>query len=427
MFENGSLLRRRKRFKLHKPDKELLKSELQALASAMPPPLPPPPPPPPPSHSESSTVVDTSPACHGNGLSLANLHRLRDDLLRWEMQERRMMAVSASSNPAEFPGTGGFGRFDTAVGLTTAAAAPAVSVATEAVAGYYLLSPEVRQRLAGTDGTNEILRTYEAAALLHSASWNFSGFPVSSSYVSQLPYLHQTSRQTLSTTRETTRDERRLPNDRALENGTAVIASGRENDVFIGESAYEIGYRDKFTEEDPLSSSSSSSSSSRLNLYRSIVTTSPPTSPTSPNSPASKSYRHLSPISNLVMEVERTLPNREDTTATVVLTGNTTIPSIEKRAKKPFTIENIIAPDDNNEIGSGDSNGGGRRGGAGAGVADTDVSVGDGSDETASRLSHESLVKKSSLLVAVPRPLYAGYSMSVATAAVQRPSYGTAT
>ena len=69
MFENGSLLRRRKRFKLHKPDKELLKSELQALASAMPPPRPDP-------------ASSTSPSEASNGLSAANLHRLREDLLR---------------------------------------------------------------------------------------------------------------------------------------------------------------------------------------------------------------------------------------------------------------------------------------------------------------------------------------------------------
>ncbi|KAJ8872156.1 hypothetical protein PR048_025758 [Dryococelus australis] len=60
MFENGSLLRRRKRFKLLKTDKDRLESELAALANinrfmfAPPPPpaepvpaLPPPPPPPP--------------------------------------------------------------------------------------------------------------------------------------------------------------------------------------------------------------------------------------------------------------------------------------------------------------------------------------------------------------------------------------------
>ncbi|KAG5309330.1 FD4 protein, partial [Acromyrmex insinuator] len=257
----------------------------------------------------------------------------------------------------------------------------------------------LKQRLAGgaTDGSNEILRTYEAAALLHSAaSWNFSGFPaVSPSYaVSQLPYIQQTtaSRQTIHPTREI-RDERRLSSDRALENG--IAATGRESEtIFTGENTYEItGYnRDKLTEEEPLSSSSSSSSSSRINLYRNTALTtasSPPTSPTSPNSLTSKSsYRHLSPISSLAVEVERTqLPsNREDQ---VVLITNT-----EKRVKKPFTIENIIAPDDNNE--------------------------------GTSRLTEvESIAKKSSLLV--PRPLYAGYSMSIATTGVQRPSYGTAT
>lgn len=419
MFENGSLLRRRKRFKLHKPDKELLKSELQALASAMPPPLPPPPPPPPPQpqpqHSEPVTstggIVDASGTCPGNGLSLANLHRLRDDLLRWEIQERRMM-VATASNHGDFAGAAGFGRFDGTAGL------PAGPTAPEAVtAGYYLLSPEVRQRLAGgaTDGGNEILRTYEAAALLHSAaSWNFPGFPtVSPSYaVSQLPYIQQTtaSRQAI----HPTRDERRLSSDRAMENGPVITATtGRESEtVFTGENTYEItGYnRDKLTEEEPLSSSSSSSSSSRLNLYRSTALTtasSPPTSPTSPNSLASKSsYRHLSPISSLAVEVERTqLPsNREDQ---VVLTAANT----EKRVKKPFTIENIIAPDDNNE-GSGD-------GGSGVGIG-----IGTGDEET-SRLTDEPIAKKSSLLM--PRPLYAGYSMSIATTGVQRPSYGTAT
>lgn len=330
------------------------------------------------------------------------------------------MMVTTVSNHGDFAGAAGFGRFDTgATGL------PAGPTAPEAVtAGYYLLSPEVRQRLAGgaTDGGNEILRTYEAAALLHSAaSWNFSGFPaVSPSYaVSQLPYIQQTtvSRQAIHPTREM-RDERRLSSDRALENGTVITATtGRDSEtVFTGENTYEItSYnRDKLAEEEPLSSSSSSSSSSRLNLYRSTALTtpsSPPTSPTSPNSLASKSsYRHLSPISSLAVKVERTqLPcsNREDQ---VVLTTAST----EKRVKKPFTIENIIAPDDNNE-GSGD--GGGSGGSVGVGVGT--------SDEDASRLTDEPIAKKSSLLA--PRPLYAGYSMSIATTGVQRPSYGTAT
>ncbi|XP_072754284.1 uncharacterized protein [Anoplolepis gracilipes] len=433
MFENGSLLRRRKRFKLHKPDKELLKSELQALASAMPPPLPPPPPPPQPQpqpqpHAEQQPVASTGgivgdtgaggATCPGNGLSLANLHRLRDDLLRWEMQERRMMVA----NHGDFASAASFGRFgDGTSGL------PAGPTAPEAVtAGYYLLSPEVRQRLTGgADGGNEILRTYEAAALLHSAaSWNFPGFPtVSPSYaVSQLPYLQQATvsrSQAIHPVTREIRDERR--GERTLENGPVMVATtGRDNDpVFAGENAYEItGYnRDKLAEEEPLSSPSSSSSSSRMNLYRGVVpvaASSPPTSPISPTSHASKSssssYRHLSPVSSLVVEVERTqLPSgREDPVAATVLltTANT-----EKRVKKPFTIENIIAPDDNNE-----SNG------DGGGVA---VNTGVGDEERASRLPNESIPKKSSLLV--PRPLYAGYTMSIATTGVQRPSYGTAT
>lgn len=334
------------------------------------------------------------------------------------------------ANHGDFAGAAGFGRFDSASGLPAGPAAP------EAVtAGYYLLSPEVRQRLTGgADGGNEILRTYEAAALLHSAaSWNFPGFPtVAPSYaVSQLPYLQQTAVNRSPTIHPVTReirDENRR-GDRALENGPGIAAAtGRgDSEVFAGESAYEItGYnRDKLAEEEPLSSPSSSSSSSRINLYRSVVAPvaatpiSPPTSPISPNSHASKSsssYRHLSPISSLVVEVERAqLPSgREDpVAATVLLTtsSNTT----ERRLKKPFTIENIIAPDDdgNNEGNNGDGGGGGG------------VGVNAGDEEVASRLPDESIAKKSSLLV--PRPLYAGYTMSIATAGVQRPSYGTAT
>lgn len=148
MFENGSLLRRRKRFKLHKPDKELLKSELQALASAMPPP-----------HSESSPVLSINPSVQTSSLTVANLHRLRDDLLRWELQERRLTMTSSGN---------------TSPGFSTP----------EAGSSYYLLSPEVRQRLAGTD---EILRGYENN-LLQPGNWSFPGFQVSP-YVSQLSYF----------------------------------------------------------------------------------------------------------------------------------------------------------------------------------------------------------------------------------------------
>ncbi|XP_076243341.1 uncharacterized protein LOC143184767 [Calliopsis andreniformis] len=148
MFENGSLLRRRKRFKLHKPDKELLKSELQALASAMPPP-----------HSESSPVLSISPSAQSSSLTVANLHRIRDDLLRWELQERRLTMATSDNSSSGFPSA-------------------------EAASSYYLLSPEARQRLTGTD---EILRGYESN-LLQTGNWSFPGFQVSP-YVSQLSYF----------------------------------------------------------------------------------------------------------------------------------------------------------------------------------------------------------------------------------------------
>ncbi|KAG7210280.1 hypothetical protein KM043_011824 [Ampulex compressa] len=297
MFENGSLLRRRKRFKLHKPDKELLKSELQALASAMPPP-------------ETSSVNAGSSATSNGGLSVANLHRLRDDLMRWEMQERRMMVGTGPS------------------GFTGLEAGP------EAVAGYYLLSPEVRQRLAGAEGSNEILRTYEAA-LLHSGSWSFSGFPVAP-YVSQLSYLQQ--------------PRQGLPCEPAV---------AREPDFSSREPTYELPYRDKLLEEE----APSSSSTSTTGIYAAIG--SPPDSPNS-----SRTYARLA-------------RNEHGSV------GQTTSLSKAKRAKKPFTIENIIAPDDDEDK---------RADGA---------------------------ARKTALLV--PRPLYAGYSLPVGAANVQRPSYGAAT
>lgn len=68
MFENGSLLRRRKRFKLHKTDKDVLKEELAALANfnrfflagggTEMPPSPPPPPPPPPAPQRTELPIE---------------------------------------------------------------------------------------------------------------------------------------------------------------------------------------------------------------------------------------------------------------------------------------------------------------------------------------------------------------------------------
>ncbi|XP_047361505.1 defective pharyngeal development protein 4-like [Vespa velutina] len=387
MFENGSLLRRRKRFKLHKPDKELLKSELQALASAMPPPC-----------SDQSPVnnVNTSPTSSttGTGINVASLHRLRDDLLRWEMEERRMMITSASSGTnAAFPN----GSSPSPSGF---------EANNEAVAGYYLLSPEVRQRLTSTEGSNEILRTYEAA-LLQSGTWNFSTFPVSP-YVSQLSYLQQTTGQLQPSNTAESPDTRRLCTRSSLPG----LDVRENNERFLSENnnLYELGYRDNVNEDESLSSSSRISA-----IYGSIITAPPsPTSSMSPGSPISKSYRHnnnrsspvlsitTDPITNLTTDrvtSQTSSPNNRDPIVNLTSTiNNTSLSSslgIGKKTKKPFTIENIIAPDENELI-------------------------------EPKTVSLESTTKKSPLLA--PRPLYAaGYPLPVASSAIQRHSYGTAT
>ncbi|XP_034190455.1 uncharacterized protein LOC117608860 [Osmia lignaria lignaria] len=271
MFENGSLLRRRKRFKLHKPDKELLKSELQALASAMPPPP----------HSESSPVIAINPSAQTNGLTVANLHRLRDDLLRWELHERRLGMTSGGNSSPGFS-------------------------APEAGSSYYLLSPEVRQRLAGTD---EILRGYENN-LLQTGSWSFPGFQVSP-YVSQLSYF-QTD----------------IPDSRQICPG-----------------ATETSISDK-TESRPFLDTGGRSSNSE-------------------------------PDGKL----------RSSSILEAGISSQTSIqPEQQKKKKKPFTIENIIAPDDQQMSGNME-------------------------DE-----------KRGHLLV--PRPLYAGFPFGLSTAKVP---YETAT
>ncbi|KAI4486582.1 hypothetical protein M0804_005952 [Polistes exclamans] len=387
MFENGSLLRRRKRFKLHKPDKELLKSELQALASAMPPPC-----------SDQSPVnnVSNSPTSSttGTGLNVASLHRLRDDLLRWEMEERRMMISSAGSGSnAGFPN----GSSPSPSGF---------DANNEAVAGYYLLSPEVRQRLTSTESSNEILRTYEAA-LLQSGTWNFSAFPVSP-YVSQLSYLQQTTGQLQPSNTESP-DARRLCTRTSLPG--LDVRENNERFLADNNNPYELGYRDNVNEDESLSSSSRISA-----IYGSIVTAPPsPTSSISPGSPISKNYRannRSSPllsittdqITNLttdhVTTSQASSPNNRDPIVNLTSTiNNTSLSSslgIGKKTKKPFTIENIIAPDENELT------------------------------EPKSVSSLDSTTKKSPLLA--PRPLYAaGYPLPVATSAIQRHSYGAAT
>lgn len=270
MFENGSLLRRRKRFKLHKPDKELLKSELQALASAMPPP-----------HSESSPVLSINPnAQTSSTLTVANLHRLRDDLLRWELQERRLTMTSS----------GGSG----SPGFTTP----------ETSSGYYLLSPEVRQRLAGTD---EILRGSYESNLLQTGSWSsFPGFQVSP-YVSQLSYF-----------------QTEIPDSRQICAGAADKADSR---IF------------------PLE-----------NTTRGCAT----------------------PLESSDGKVVR-CPATTNLEPGISCSQTSIQPEQKKKKKKPFTIENIIAPDDEQ------------------------ISSNSEGDEKRSSSGH----------LLVPRPLYAGFSFGL--------------
>ncbi|XP_063991128.1 forkhead box protein C2-A-like [Diachasmimorpha longicaudata] len=307
MFENGSLLRRRKRFKLHKPDKELLKSELQALASSMPPP-----------HSEPSGVA--SPVTTSTGsLNAANLHRLREDLLRWEMQERRMMVATTSAST-------GFG----------------LEAAQEAPSSYYLLSAEARQRL--TSGVipdpSEVNRPYDTS-LLPNGSWSFSNF--NGTYMTHLPAYLQSSRQSLLSSE--------MSDSRAI---CSRISSIEGNTSTVGSrDAYDI-YRDRLYDEEH-------SPTLPSKVYR------PPDiifgSSSSPR--LSPSYADGTDVAGIDQRTPtRTSPSLE---ATVLPLPHQT--NSHKKAKKPFTIENIIAPDDDEHR----------------------------SSETA---------------LLIPRPLYAGYSMT---------------
>lgn len=406
MFENGSLLRRRKRFKLHKPDKELLKSELQAFASAMPPPP----------HSEpaGSGCGSSASSSSSGGLSAANLHRLREDLLRWEMQERRMMVAAASTTGAGF--------------------AMEASAGPEAAPGYYLLSAEARQRLAGSlgDGTDLAASPYEAAALLQTGSWAFSGFN-SSAYMSHLPTYLQTSsaRQSAILAADLSDGSaaahlcnRRLPTsigdrDRDQERGDRSRSIGRSATIenaegFRDPGIYEIGYPERLSgEEETLSGGGSRPD----RLYRDSTS---PTTSVSPSLPISKSYRaaemaygsssrspRLSPIyadpSDLVAGIELRTPRTSPSLQESLLAGGITAAGLTmpghagKKAKKPFTIENIIAPDEEDCARGVDHCEIGRVGG------------------------------KTAALLQMPRPMYAGYSLPITGTGIHRPPYGAAT
>ncbi|XP_043280014.1 uncharacterized protein [Venturia canescens] len=410
MFENGSLLRRRKRFKLHKPDKELLKSELQALASSMPPP-----------HSSEPTGSGCSSASSGGstgGLSAANLQRLREDLLRWEMQERRMMVAAASTASPSFPMDGGV-------------------PGTEGTPGYYLLSPEARQRLTGTlaDGGDASASPYEVAALLQTSGWAFSGLN-SSAYMTHLPYLQSSSvrqsaallaaelpespvsahlcnrRNSPSTSlslRE--RGDHRHERSRLVDNENnrsllAVRCSPSEinAEAFRDSLLYEAHpYPERLSGEDE---SISGNSSRNDVIYRDSSSPAASISPilTKPYGPADSLYRPTSsPRSSPNYGDPSDLRNSSESSCNSSSAAlQLTIGSrIGKRTKKPFTIENIIAPD----------------------------------EETANprNLEHRQLLraptaaKTTAAILQMPRPMYAGYPLPITGSGIHRPPYGAAT
>ncbi|XP_043464109.1 forkhead box protein B1-like [Leptopilina heterotoma] len=315
MFENGSLLRRRKRFKLHKPDKELLKSELQALASAMPPPRPEP-------------ASSTSPSETSNGLSVANLHRLREDLLRWEMQERRMMLAAAAA--AASATTGNFGFTETSAGIGTGTDACRTNIP---CTGYYLLSSEARQRLANTvpEVGSEATSPYEPTTLLHPGSWNFTGLG-GTPYISQLPaYPHSSSAS------ELTERRRSIPSLTLGESESTICSLARDVEPF-SEISYEAGY---YHRERPDEESSISTSSRLEALYSDTSVTNLSSNFASRLSPGFES----SPSN--VSQQQRT-PRTSPTLEVISVRHSNISPSkqVGKKTKKPFTIENIIAPDE---------------------------------------------------------------------------------
>ncbi|XP_014204410.1 forkhead box protein B1-like [Copidosoma floridanum] len=326
MFENGSLLRRRKRFKLHKPDKELLKTELQALASAMPPPrssaeLPSP-------VLDRPTSTPMAPTTGIGGLSSANLHRLREDLMRWEMQERRMMLAAAAVASQGAPTAATLAPTTTSTAATTAA--------TLGCPSYYLLSPEARQRLV--EGATGEPAPFETTALLQTAaSWTFSAFGGTGS-TGATGYLGATAGQ------------------------PSYPGGGGADPYYAAREDYPL-----MLEAPTIPSTAISSSQAGLGL-------------------GGKHYHHHHPHHQLHQQ-------------------------IGKKAKKPFTIENIIAPDDHQRHHHHHHHG--------------------QPGEVGKRLvveEEEELGKK--IVLSMPRPIYAapGFGLQPGVdAALQRPSYGAAT
>ncbi|XP_008555001.1 forkhead box protein C2-A [Microplitis demolitor] len=374
MFENGSLLRRRKRFKLHKPDKELLKTELQALASAMPPPA----------HgaAEGISGVPTSSSSAGS-LNAANLHRLREDLLRWELQERRMM-VASSSAAASFGG----------IETPTPEPASAGAIAVAPPPGYYLLSPETRQRLSEV---NEVNRSYDATTLLRTGNWAFTtGF--NGSYMGHLPAYLQSSppnRQSILTT--------------DLSENHSMPSNPREDISYSRERTFQV-YRDRLYDDDVkrLDGTYSHSPTLPSKIYK------PPDIVFGSSSSPRLSPSYADGTDVVVGIDQRTPQTSPSLEATVIPISNSNSKlSRQKKTKKPFTIENIIAPDEDDKISIKDNS-----------SSSSSISNHSSNSDTPIRINNNNNNKNGLL---IPRPLYAGYPLTVSEHGVHRSPYGTAT
>lgn len=228
------------------------------------------------------------------------------------------------------------------VASTAASGGFGLETTPETASSYYLLTAEARQRLTSgqMSDVNDVSRPYDAA-LLQNGSWSFTGF--NNTYMSHLPAYLQSSRQSIMSD---VPDNRTIcPRIPTIE--ASAVGSGRDN-------TYEI-YRDRLYDEEH-------SPTLPSKIYR------PPDIVFGSSSSPRLSPNYADGNDGIDQRTPRTSPSIEATVSPISQTNS------QKKAKKPFTIENIIAPDDDK----------------GKGV--------------------ESRSRDTALLI--PRPLYAGYSMT---------------
>ena len=264
--------------------------------------------------------------------------------MRWEMQERRMMLAAAAAASTGFPGGPD----------CAAAAAPPTSVgnALTCPSYYHLLSPEARQRLVeGAAGEPPPVSAgaFETAAILQSAaSWSFSSFG---------------SGHYLSPTGATP------PSFQASGAPTAADLRLHESEAAV--AALNFREASSYYARERLSAErlEDESTTAATGLGYPLMMEAPP-----------------------IARTATTMASSVGSTAGLVAKQM-------KKTKKPFTIENIIAPDDHQ-----DDNPSGKR------ITD--------------------MAEEKKVVLSMPRPIYAaGFAMqpSLTDSAHQRPSYGTAT